>query len=122
MGNFHDKIEELGDTFVVEVYQLSKKFPSDERFGLTQQLRRAAVSIMLNYAEGRAKRSDGNYGNHMMIAYGSLKEAQYGLRLAVKLEYLKTQEIQKSKEVGDELGAMLFTLIRDLKNLNTNQS
>ena len=79
MSTFHDKIEEIGELFVVEVYRITKKFPTEERFGLTQQLRRAATSVMLNYIEGRAKRSDKNYGNHINSSFGSLKEVLYGM-------------------------------------------
>ena len=84
MNDFHNKIEILGDDFVVEVYKITKKFPVDERFALTQQLRRVATSIMLNYAEGRAKRSDGHYGSHINSSYGSLKEVLYGYKKRFK--------------------------------------
>lgn len=120
MSEFHNKIRTLGDEFVIEVYQIAKLLPDDERFGLVTQLRRAVTSIMLNYIEGRAKRSDKSYGNHMNIAYGSLQEVLYTLELLVKLKYVKQDQIDSPFIKGKELGAMLFTLLKELKSFDTS--
>lgn len=119
MSEFHNKIRKLGDEFVVEVYKITKKLPDDERFGLISQLRRASTSVMLNYIEGRAKRSDKNYGSHMNTSYGSLQEVIYGLELLVLLGYASEASITKAKTLGKEFGAMIFTLLKDLRDINT---
>ncbi len=117
MNEFHEKIEKVGDELILEVYRLTRKFPDEEKYALTQQLRRAATSIMLNYIEGRAKRSDKNYGNHINSSYGSLKEVLYTLKLSVKLGYIQEEEVRGAFTLGDELSAMIYTLLRELRNI-----
>ena len=70
--------------FVLEIYRLSRSFPDDERFGLTSQLRRAAVSVPANIAEGFPKRSVSDKTRFFNIAQGSLEEVHYYLLLAIK--------------------------------------
>jgi len=73
--------------FVLEVYRFTQKFPSDERFGLTSQIRRAAVSVPANIAEGFPKRSSNDKTRFFNIAQGSLEEVHYYLILARDLGY-----------------------------------
>jgi four helix bundle protein len=73
--------------FVLEVYRFTQKFPSDERFGLTSQIRRAAVSVPANIAEGFPKRSSNDKTRFFNIAQGSLEEVHYYLILAKDLGY-----------------------------------
>lgn len=73
--------------FVLDVYRLTRSFPADERFGLTSQLRRAAVSVPANIAEGFPKRSANDKVRFFNIAQGSLEEAHYYLLLAKDLGY-----------------------------------
>lgn len=78
--------------FVKCVYVLSSHFPKDEMYGLTSQVRRSAVSVLLNVAEGSARRSRAEYARFLKIAIGSLVEADAGLKLSVSLGYLAESE------------------------------
>ena len=95
---------------VKQVYVLSKKFPADERYALTDQLRRAVVSIPSNIAEGSGRSSNAAYAHFLSIARGSLYETMTQLRIAVDLGYIPelSEDINsKIDEVGRMLGAML---------------
>ena len=94
----------------LEVYQQTKRFPSDERFGLTSQLRRAAHSIPANIVEGSARETEKEYLRFLTIARASLKETEYFLLLAKDLRYLDLQE-------HDHLTALLNDTIRPLSGL-----
>jgi four helix bundle protein len=84
--------------FVLGVYQLTTAFPRQETFGLSLQMRRAAVSIAANIAEGFAKRSKAEKARFLNIAEGSLEESRYYLILTNDLGYGKTEELLKSLE------------------------
>ena len=95
---------------VKQVYVLSKKFPADERYALTDQLRRAVVSIPSNIAEGSGRSSNADYAHFLSIARGSLYETMTQLRIAIDLGYIPelSEDINsKIDEVGRMLGAML---------------
>ena len=95
---------------VKQVYALSKKFPADERYALTDQLRRAVVSIPSNIAEGSGRSSNADYAHFLSIARGSLYETMTQLRIAVDLGYIPviSHELESlMSEVGRMLGAML---------------
>lgn len=77
--------------FVLDIYQDSHGFPSDERFGLTAQLRRAAVSIASNIAEGSGREGDREFARYLSIAAGSASEAEYQVLLARDLGYLAAE-------------------------------
>ena len=81
---------------IVDVYRATESFPAAERYGLTSQMRRAAVSIPANVAEGHARRTDGSYLNHVRIALGSQAELLTEIEAAIRLGFLKAS-------VGDEL-------------------
>ncbi len=92
--------------FVLEVYRLTKSFPAEERYGLTSQLRRAAVSIPANIAEGFKKRGVADKGRFMNTAQGSLEECRYYLILAQDLQYADTITLQAQL---DEVARLLST-------------
>jgi four helix bundle protein len=83
----------------VEVYQLTKVFPKEEMFGLTNQLRRAACSISLNIAEGYGRNTTKSYINSLYIAEGSLRELESGLILSTRLNFLAQEEFEKINSV-----------------------
>ena len=92
------------------VYGLSKAFPTDERYALTDQLRRAVVSIPSNIAEGNGRASNADYGHFLSIARGSLYETMTQLQVAEDLGYIKSLDPQVSvltSEIGRMLGSML---------------
>jgi four helix bundle protein len=84
--------------FVLGVYQLTMAFPRQETFGLSLQMRRAAVSIAANIVEGFAKRSKAEKARYLNIAEGSLEESRYYLILSEDLGYGRTQELLQSLE------------------------
>ena len=94
-------------------YLLSTEFPSDERFGLISQIRRVAVSVPSNIAEGAGRNSNGEFRQFLGIAIGSFFELETQLLLALRFNYL--QEINKELESIDSLRKMLFGLQRSLK-------
>jgi four helix bundle protein len=109
--------------FTLGVYRCTKTFPADERFGLTSQFRRAAISIPANIAEGFRKRSDADKARFLNIAEGSLEECRYYLILARDLEYADTGALwEQSEEVGRLLnGYRTAILTPNSKMLNSER-
>jgi four helix bundle protein len=101
---------------IVEVcYKLSKQIPQSEMYGLTSQIRRAAVSIPANIAEGHGRKTLGEYIQHLSIANGSLKELETHLMIASRLHYVKEDETIPALEGCSEIGRMLASLIQKLR-------
>lgn len=101
---------------LVEIcYRLSRQLPQSEVYGLTSQIRRAAVSIPANIAEGHGRRSLGEYIQHLSIANGSLKELETHLMIAGRLNYLEEIEVIPALETCAEIGRMLASLIQKLR-------
>ena len=94
-------------SLAVEIYSLSKKFPKDEIFGITSQLRRAVVSISSNIAEGSSRSSKKDYARFIDISIGSLHETENLLELSYKLEYLTKNDYDKIVERISSLGILL---------------
>jgi four helix bundle protein len=92
------------------VYGLTKTFPSDERFGLTNQLRRAAVSISSNIAEGSGRASDRDFARFIEISYGSLMEVVSQSAIACKQQFLPQQSYDFIYKDSEELARMLSGL------------
>lgn len=97
---------------MLEIYNITKAFPAEERFGLISQMRRAAVSIPANIAEGFKKRTVKDKSNFYNIAQGSLEELRYYLILSKDLKYL--QDNQNLINTTGEIGRMLGGLIRSI--------
>lgn len=107
------------DAYVQYVYLLTKKFPKDELYGVTSQLRRAAVSVILNYIEGFARIKPKVKLNSFEISYGSLKETKYLSYLSYKQNYITQEEYKKALTMNDEIGAMLWkTIVGQEKKCN----
>jgi four helix bundle protein len=94
------------------IYVVTKAFPSDERYGLTSQLRRSASSIASNIAEGCGRRSDREMARFLQIARGSASEVEYQVFLARDLHYLHEQEFRRLSFQADELQRMRTALIQ----------
>jgi len=97
---------------VLEIYKITKKFPDNERFGLISQMRRAAVSIPANIAEGFRKRGKRDKINFYNIAQGSLDELNYYLILSRDLEFIS--EINPLLTKIEEIAKMLTRLIKSI--------
>lgn len=106
----------LGIGLVREVYTLTRKFPTEEKFGLTAQFRRAAVSVPSNVAEGRARGTRREYARFVSTARGSLSEAFTYLHIAIELGYVEAADTQTLFEEFDRLGRKLNRLHTSLTN------
>lgn len=113
-NNYRESLKNKMDEFVKFVYWVTKKFPKDEIYGITSQIRRASLSVILNYIEGFARRKKAVQLNFLEISYGSLKEAEYILKLSLREKYLTQEEYDHGAKLADEIGAMLWTEISSL--------
>jgi len=105
---------------VVACYRLTGNLPKSETYGLASQIRRAAVSIPANVAEGHGRDHLGDYLHHLSIAHGSLLELETHLIIANKLGYLEVAELQTMLGTTDEIGRMLTNLRKSLRKRETN--
>ena len=109
------KIWQRSHQLVLDVYRTTNRFPVDERFGLTSQIRRSAASIPSNIAEGSARGSDSDFARFMYIAMGSAAELDYQLLLAHDLEILETMLYRKLADELTEIRRMLNGFCQTLK-------
>ena len=108
------QVWQKGMDLVVECYRLTGTFPPYELYGLTSQIRRAAVSIPSNVAEGHCRRSTGAYMNHVSIGLGSSGELQTCLEIAQRLEFVTPQRAAAFMNANDEISRMLYGLYNSL--------
>ena len=103
-----------------DIYGVSSKFPRDELFGLTSQIRRAGSSIPTNIAEGCGRGSDADYRRFLHIAFGSANEVEYLIFLTYELNYMYENQFigldNKIKEVKKMLAGMIKTITNDINN------
>ncbi|HYW73526.1 MAG TPA: four helix bundle protein [Pyrinomonadaceae bacterium] len=99
---------------VEQVYELSRKLPREEVYGLTSQLRRAAVSVPSNIAEGAAGRSAVQFRNYLSIAIGSLKELATQVEIVWRIGYLERKAVTKIEASIDECLAVTYGLRKSL--------
>ena len=102
--------------WVEQIYLVSNAFPSHEKFGLTSQIRRAAVSIPSNIAEGAARTSTGEFLQFLGMASGSLAEAETQIIIANRLGMLTLTEMKNLLRQSEEIGKMLSGLKRALQS------
>lgn len=98
-----------------EVYRLLRRFPKEEVYALASQIRRAAVSVPANIAEGQARRYTREYLHHLMIAQGSLAELDTLWIIASKLEYISSNEVEPIQAEICEIRKMLNGLAKGLE-------
>ncbi len=101
---------------VKQIYNLTKSFPKEEIYGLTSQIRRAAVSVPSNIAEGQGRDSTKEFIHHLSIAYGSLMEVETQVLIAESLNYLKSEETSLILEKTAEVGRIINGLSHSLKH------
>ena len=111
---FHEKLKKKMDEYVHFIYFITKSFPKDELYGVTSQLRRSSLSIILNYIEGYARIKNKVHKNFLEISYASLKESKYLLQFSLVEKYLNEEEYNKAILINEEIGAMLWGIIRNL--------
>jgi len=103
----------------ISVYRLSQDFPREEQFGLTSQLRRVAVSIPSNIAEGQGRISKGEFRQFLGVARGSNCEVQTQLEIARALNFGQPEMIVEAEALPEEVRKMLFGLLDSLKPSTT---
>ena len=115
MGNeYYDKLKTIMSQYAHQIYYVTTKFPKDELYGLTSQLRRSGLSVILNYIEGYSRIRKNVMINFLEISYGSLKESEYLIGFATEEKYLSKIEGKKILLLADQIGAMLWTTLRNL--------
>jgi len=105
-----------GIDLVTAIYQVTDSFPRSEIYGLTNQLRRAAISVPSNIAEGAARNSDKEFIQFLHVALGSLSEAETQIIIAARLGYIKNEENLPNRKEIETLRKMITGLIKYLKN------
>jgi four helix bundle protein len=106
---------ETADKMVLAIYEATRAFPRHEMFGLTSQLRRAALSVASNIVEGSARHKESDYLHFLDMAYGSARELDYQISLAFRLGYLAESDHQKLDELSQENCKLLNALINWLR-------
>ena|SRR5687768_3597636 len=101
--------------FVVAIYRATESFPREEKFGLTSQIRRAAVSVPANIAEGAARRSPKEFVHFISNAQGSASELETELLIAQRLGYLQESVYREMRDTLDNIGRMLVGLTQHLE-------
>jgi len=97
------------------VYKATAAFPQDEKYGLTAQLRRAAVSVPSNIAEGAARESAKEFGQFLIMARGSLSELETQLQIAKSLGYITEERLRALQEPLDAVFALIGGLLRSIR-------
>ncbi len=122
-GSFPDlRVPQSAMKLAREVYREAAKFPRHELYGLTQQSRRAAVSVPSNVAEGKGRHSDKEFAHFPCNARGSLLELETQLILAEELEYLSAAEGKRLSPLAECVGRALSGLINSLRGLPRNDA
>ncbi|NCN07600.1 four helix bundle protein [Candidatus Falkowbacteria bacterium] len=113
--NFHDDLKITMHKYVKMIYNITKSFPKDELYGITSQIRRSSMSVILNYIEGYARRKGVNckvYINFLEISYGSLKESKYLLYFSYEQGLIKEIDYKEILKLNDKVGKMLWSIIK----------
>jgi four helix bundle protein len=102
--------------FVKEIYLVTKQFPSEEKFGITSQIRRASVSVPVNIAEGAARKGTKEFIHFLYIALGSLSELDTLILLSKELDFFNEKESEQLIKKLDVIGKLIYGLIKNLEN------
>ena len=113
----HTKLRafKLSDELVLAIYKMTRTFPKEEIYGITSQMRRAAVSVPSNIVEGCARETHREYLRFLEIAYGSLRELHYQASLSMRLGYPNGNDASVCEELLVNTGKVLASLIRSLR-------
>jgi four helix bundle protein len=121
LKNFKElKVWKKSYDLCLKLYKVTGRFPKEEVYGLTAQIRRSAVSVPSNIAEGYGRKTTPDYLKSLYIAYGSSCELETQLLLSNDLGYIKKEEIKELEEEMGEVERMLKALIKSLENKHSN--
>lgn len=116
MQNYKDlKVWEKAHLFTLLTYEATKRFPKEELYCLTSQLRRSAASIPANIAEGCGKKTNPEFAHYLNIALGSSNESEYYLLLSKDLKYLSDEKHYEINKLINEVKSMLIALINKVR-------
>lgn len=117
--SFKEQLKSKMDEYAHFIYRISRQFPKEELYGSVSQIRRATLSIILNYIEGFARKRPAVQLNFYEMSYGSLKESRYLLDFSRDESWISVENYNQGIKLADEIGAMLWTEISSLeKSLN----
>lgn len=105
---------------VKRIYEITKSFPDEEKFGLTSQIRRASISISSNLAEGSSRQSFKDQAKFSIISYGSLMEVLNQLILANDLDFISLDKLQETRPLIEEISNKLDKLTKSQQSRHTN--
>lgn len=108
------RVWQKADELAYQVYLATKKFPKDEMYGMTSQLRRAALSVPTNIVEGMGRQSKNELRKFTAIALGSLAETEYLLEFCLRLSYLTEENYAKLENLRGETGGLLWNFYKSL--------
>jgi four helix bundle protein len=108
------------DALAVEVYRLTRGFPSEENFGLKSQIRRAAVSVPSNIVEGCARTGEKEFVRFLEISFGSLRELSYQLSLSARVDCLSVADYESIQPLIEETEKIIGSLIRTIRSSAPN--
>ena len=108
------KVWQKADELAMNVYVVTRKFPKNEMYGITSQIRRAALSVPTNIVEGYARKGDKELARFVNIAIGSLAETEYLLSFACRLGYLTEKEYDKTEALRSEAGKLLWSFYKTI--------
>jgi four helix bundle protein len=115
------KAWQYADDLTILIYSKTKAFPKEESYGITSQLRRAAVSIPTNIAEGASREHRKEYLNYLYIARSSIAEIEYLLHFVNRIGYLKNDDYKQMEDLRQEAAKTLYGLINSVKQ-DTNKT
>jgi four helix bundle protein len=115
----HNKLKafELADELVTLAYRSTERFPKEELYGLTSQIRRSAVSVPSNIVEGCARETKADYLRFLYMAFGSLRELRYQISLSTRLNFLQESDLANIEPKIIETEKVLSGLIKSLKKV-----
>ena len=114
------KVWEKAYKLCLDIYTVTKRFPKEEIYGLTSQIRRSAVSIPSNIAEEYGRKTTSEYGRFLYIAYGSVCELETQTMVSGDLDYMKKEKFQELREELGDVERMLKAMIKSLENKHLN--
>lgn len=115
MNGFQEELKKKMDGYAHLIYKITKNFPKEEAYGITSQLRRASLSVILNYIEGFARKKKAVKRNFWEISYGSLKETKYLVHFSLVEKYIALKDYENAIGLAEEIGAMLWHSLESLK-------
>lgn len=111
-GSYHQVLKNSMDEYIHLVYRVTRSFPREELYGVTSQLRRSSLSVILNYIEGYARFKTKVHKNFLETAYGSLQESKYLLEFSLREGFFSRDDFEVANRHAERIGAILFGILK----------